>query len=205
MVEALEKDGWHQFKSDAPILEIARSLGEPVPSRDREGFISLLKVQTANEGHPNSLTSRYGTGRFDYHTDGAHFPKVPRYLVMRLATGAMSKRPTELIDLIDVLSIEERKVLQTERWKYSYGYKCFLSTIISNEGLRYDPNIMRPAVKSRNNALKIISHYTRTIKPIKVDWIEGRIVVVDNHRIIHARASASGETENRILERVMVL
>lgn len=140
MTDLLRKAGWCTLETNSPLEELAREFGEPVPVRPGAPIISRLMVQEPEQGHPNSLTSRHGTGPFPFHTDGAHFPRVPRYILLRLAQGAISDRPTRVIDIIGQISAKHRRILETERWKFITGRRCFISPVdnagsgIKNEG-----------------------------------------------------------------------
>lgn len=205
MAGSLDKDGWSTFTSFAPLEEVAAKFGLPVPARTGGGLVSALRVADAADGHPNSLTSRHGAGAFPYHTDGAHFALVPRYLVLRLASGTVSHRPTELVDLMGRIDDADERLLSTERWKFGTGRSCFISTIWSSGGLRYDMGIMRPAVPRRDASAGLVERLLASADPIGIDWIEGLTAVIDNHRMLHARAAGSGIPESRILERVLVM
>src|SRR5260221_1254480 len=98
--ETLEERGWQFLTLDptADLCEIADALGTPRSTSARRGLVNTLRVTSQSDSRPNSLSSRYGTEAFPYHTDGAIFRTPPRYGIMRLAPGSTSNRPTLLLD-----------------------------------------------------------------------------------------------------------
>ncbi len=202
---SLDATGWMLFDSTVELDVVASEFGMPVPARTGGPLVTQLHVEGASEGHPNSLTSRHGAGRFPFHTDGAHFLEVPRYIVLRLLSGTVSQRPTDVVDLIGSLTVDEKELLATERWKFGAGRSCFISPILSSHGLRYDMGIMRPAVAGRSRAAQIVERLPSTVECTRIEWREGTTVVIDNHRMLHARALGTGQPEGRVLERVLVM
>jgi L-asparagine oxygenase len=200
----LAENGWTLVECSGDLLELAATLGEPVPARTGGPLVSRLRVQNADEGNPNSLTSRHGCGRFPFHTDGAHFDFVPRFLLLRLEAGTTSRRPTELFDLLGSVDEQQLRLLRTEQWKFRAGGVSLMSPIVSQSGLRYDTDIMRPAVETRGEAGKLISRMIAKSRPDSIDWVSGLVLILDNHRMLHARSAGTGAPENRILERVLV-
>ena len=85
--QVIKQKGWTVIPFKGDILEFARGLGRPVPNRRDGTLIDRLMVIDPKDAIPNSLSSRYGKGAFPFHADGAHHREVPRFLLMRLATG----------------------------------------------------------------------------------------------------------------------
>jgi L-asparagine oxygenase len=196
--------GWSLLEYRGDLVEFGSRLGQPVPARRGEGSVSLLRVQMPEQGHANSLTSRYGPGQFPYHTDGAHFRVVPRYLLLRLAAGSTSERATEVFDLLSALDADDWALLRSEQWKFAAGRGAFLSPILSRTGLRFDASIMRPAIPSRRLAADLVERKIALAQPASIDWVKGVVAIIDNHRMLHARSLGTGMAETRVLERVLV-
>jgi len=203
-VQELAERGWTLLEYTGDLVELATRFGEPVPARAGAPLLSRLRVQAVSDGNPNSLTSRHGAGRFPFHTDGAHFAVVPRYLLLRLEAGSESQRATEVLDLVGRIDQTGLRLLQTEQWKYVAGGVALLSPILSAAGLRYDTDIMRPAVATRARAGEIIRHLIQTSRPTAINWEPAIVAVLDNHRVVHARSEGTGRPEDRVLERVLV-
>jgi alpha-ketoglutarate-dependent taurine dioxygenase len=204
LLDELSTAGWMKVPSSESILQFASNLGQPVPSRRNGSIVDVLEVTKSEEGKRNSFTGRYGDGEFPFHTDGAHLTVVPKFLVLRLIYPTESNRPTRLCDPLQNLSQRQRTILEREQWKFTDGRRSFYSPILSDAGFRFDSNIMAP-LSAEPKAAMIIEESIKTSNTIDIDWEQGFMVVIDNHRMLHSRANAPKGTEvPRKLERVMV-
>jgi L-asparagine oxygenase len=79
-----ETDAIHIVQQLGPLRVDPRS---PEPVRD----IRPQPVQLAKE---NTLSSRYGTEAFPFHTDTAHWDRPARYLALYCVDPGEGKRPT---------------------------------------------------------------------------------------------------------------
>lgn len=202
----LDAQGWCIVQRDDSMLDFAREFGKPLSTKQNGALIDRLHVVDAKEAYPNSLSSRFGTGAFPFHTDGAHHRIVPRYLFLRLHWPEFSYRATLLLHLISEINKKEHEVLKSDIWKVKNGNRYFLSPVISTLGLHYDPVAMKPAIPGRNKSNEIIHRIIEEVNPVSVTWQKGFILLVDNHRMIHSRAPArAGHKDKRVLERVLVI
>ena len=202
----LDSQGWCIVERDDSILDFACQFGKPISTRQDGALIDRLHVVGSNEAYPNSLSSRFGTGAFPFHTDGAHHRIVPRYLLLRLHWPEFSDRATLLLDLISEINKKEYEVLNSDIWKVTNGNRYFLSPVISSLGLRYDPVAMKLATPRISKSKEIIHRIIEEVTPVSVTWHKGFILLVDNHRMIHSRApSRAGHKDKRVLERVLVI
>jgi len=195
------KDGWasglgslEQLRSEARRL----GWGEVSFRRTDPPVISLRPLDAA-DAKPNSLSSRYGAAAQPLHTDGAHLLEPPD-LVLLVAeeTSAVPtllwKRPSIGYRLSVTQDMEHGVFL------VQHGPESFFSTALSGHYLRYDPGCMSPCdERARNTA----QYYAEAIESVvEHHWDEpGTVLLINNRRVLHARAAAQDEPE-RELKRV---
>jgi hypothetical protein len=80
------------------MLHIAESLGDVIPSRRGGPTLDLLQLVDSRSARPSSLSARYGTGAFPFHTDCAYYTVPPRFVLLRMGEGCSTDRPTYLLD-----------------------------------------------------------------------------------------------------------
>lgn len=192
----------------------ASALGSPVPSTREGPLVDILRVRSRADAPVRSLSGRHGTGPFPLHTDQARVPWPPRYVVLRCRRSHESDRPT-LLQPLDALALSapERAALRRSVWVVDGGRGRFLATILrtdpatGREQVRYDDACMRPAHPAFAASGEVLRAAAARVEPARVNWREGRVLVVDNWRVLHGRAAneAGGDrAEERELERVLV-
>ena len=92
-------------------------------------------------------------------------------------------------------------------WKEAEGpfYTSILNDSTSSAGeiLRFDPCCMRPACARFARSANILSKSLEGGDVYKLKWKAGSGVLIDNWRVLHARAAAEANRESkRVLERV---
>ena len=210
--DELQMLGWCEFQAigivslNKEILDIAKQLGSPVNLRDSIGPVQQL-VPTEKTRFKNSLSSKYKKGEFPLHTDTAHWPIPCRYVVLGCLKQGESQRETNLVDFRGMqISEEERLLMMTEPFKIVNGRKSFYGTILAENRpfIRYDPGCMAPTSSRGEIALSVLSSSRTEYLKIPIDWIEGKIVVIDNWRVIHGRGTGVGHGSERTILRVLV-
>src|SRR6185436_2134964 len=78
---------------DVRLDSIAKDLGQPIAAWN--GPI-VHELAPRVSGTPNTYSGIFGLGRFPFHTDLAHWPVPPRYLVLRCIRG-YEDVPTQLV------------------------------------------------------------------------------------------------------------
>lgn len=205
--EAIGNDGWWIGKYTGPLMQLAQLLGEPVPARIDGPLLDKLVVRQPSEAHRNSLSSRYGTGAFPLHTDGAHHAVVPKYVILRMTSERESSRGTVLMDFRNSLDPHQAGVLSHEPWIVRTGRRAFLSSILDGKSLRFDFDIMVPALPGSARAPGIVRAVAASARSTVLKWTQHLTVIIDNHRVVHGRESVTPElleTEERQLERILV-
>lgn len=175
---------------DADITDIGASLG-------RMGQPAALTPKRQDEADSWSHSGIYGLGVFPWHTDGAVSSNPPRWIVLR-ALETSSTTSTELLQIDSTLLAKLRRTVlrTTER----LGRVKYLPAVVPyGDGwrLRWDPRICEPV---RGLAVQEVASCEPTAR---VTWRPGRVLVIDNYRLLHRRPAVSGE-ERRVLERTYV-
>nr|VFJ93924.1 MAG: Taurine catabolism dioxygenase TauD, TfdA family [Candidatus Kentron sp. LFY] len=210
--DLLKKNGWCEFQfTDASalnteLLSIGIQLGKPVPLRKSVGLVQDLQPISKTR-FKNSLTAKYATGEFPLHTDTAHWLTPCRYIVLGCLSEGLRKRETVLVDFKKLkISYEEKLILMSEPFRVTNGRFSFFGTILSQDRqfLRYDPGCMTPTKNRGVEAESIFSKARTEDCKISIDWFEGRVVVIDNWRVLHGREAGSGKGSERIISRVLI-
>jgi len=209
----LEKHGWCEVKAinltslDDELIEIGRKLGRPVIHRRSSGFVQKLLPTDAKGGYPHSLTAKYSLGDFPLHVDTAHWPTPCRYVILGCEAEGQTNRETVLLNFAELgVSKIERDALFNAPFKIRNGRNSFYSTILSKNRsfIRYDPGCMTPATEHGFVAANIFAQIRTHQLKTHLTWIRGKIVVIDNWRVLHGREQAIDNGADRVLKRVLV-
>lgn len=210
----LARQGWYSFR-DAnlanDILLAASQLGEPV-CQAGVPIIGVLKPQEREAARPNSTSELHGLDAFPLHTDMAHWPLPPRYMMMR-ARVVVPGLPTVLIDSHELkLDAISREHWHRATWKISGFQKPYLCSMFfdykGKHGFRWDVCTMSPYGKLAATIAPDVSAALQDLldtSPIHMDWqISEEILIIDNWRMVHMRPSIPESANNRTLERVLI-
>ena len=214
LLEKVQTYGWANIQvspDPVDILNLSRSLGTIVhqPSRPE---ISTLKPLEKNSAQANTTSALYGLGKFPFHTDLAHWPLPPRYVVMGNG-NTLSNIPTLLLDTRSSGLFEHLcKNAKLGVWnikKTLRPFACSLFLTQSNKiGLRWDSNVMSPlniAARQIGTELSQLLESESRTHEISHKWnVPGLCVVIDNWRVLHSRPSIPLNEASRVLYRVFV-
>ena len=207
----LTEMGYHYspaFKVD-DLLRISGDLG--IPTADKRGsIIKTLKPEKPSDPNLNTLSSRYGTGAFPFHTETAYWPTPARFVVLYCVNPGSRHRPTHLVDSHKWdLSHKDKRTLCNEVWKVFTGINPFLCTIGKQTRnrfmIRFDKDCMKPALSPRGKANDIVARELQSQKLITIDWQANDLLVIDNYRMIHARGPSVTNDSDRHLERILIV
>lgn len=161
-----------------------------VPIRRGGPTITTLRPVDRAEAEPNSLSARYGKEAQPLHTDGAHLPDPPDVVV--LACETTSTTPTRLWN--------------HKRWPsyllhgiflVSSGSDSFFAPAYTYSRLRYDPGCMLPCDARARQAVAFFDEAASS--EVEHAWNKpGQLLLIDNRRVMHARASAVDEPQREI-------
>lgn len=152
------------------------------------------------------------TQRVPWHTEGMYLPNLPSYLVFGCVNPGESGGKTLLLDgekvLTDVLrafpslenvQLEYRKENNMGRWPVKGVHPRRQTHTL---WFRDDPTNTRVMGENENTVSAKINAVLASLPPTYAHaWKEGDILVVDNHRMLHAREAYRG---NRLLQRIIV-
>ena len=209
----LNERGWvelHGAVGDDPersLLALAGTLGEVVPSRPRSDLIDRLRPARAESARLPSLSRRYGTGAFPLHTDTAHWPTPARYILVVCLHPGRLRRGTLLVQFPSLqFNRQEEVVLRSGVFLVRNARASWYSTVLSSERpyVRFDPGCMVPATADGHEASRILQERIAASFPTRIDWTRGKLVILDNWRLLHGREAAEGD-EDRVLLRVLVM
>src|SRR5258708_2714503 len=129
------------------ISTIATRFGTIVPDARTGVLVSDLRPQPMIGANRNTLSSRYGTGAFPFHTEAAYFSTPPRFLILYCEHPGSGDRPTHLLDGVD-LATQIQSMARSGSWIVRAGRPSFLTQVVDctlgGSGLRFDRACMFP-------------------------------------------------------------
>jgi hypothetical protein len=213
IMKQIDQVGWCEIRArngstlQEELLRIGKLLGTPVIHRKSLGILQELIPTDSQCGFPSSLSAKYSTGCFPLHVDTAHWLTPCRYLILGCLKEGQSNRDTVVVNFNKIdMSGEEHNMLMNTPFKVRNGRNSFYGTVLSKEGefIRYDPGCMTPARKCPVNIESIFSYERSAHLESRIRWESGKIVVIDNWRMLHGRGERTEEGTDRILYRVLV-
>ena len=161
-------------------------------------------IPQANNTRP-SLSADHGLAGFPWHTDGATQFSPPRWLMMRALEPC--ETPTLILDGLTVTEDAGlRAAMQGAIWRVAGGRRPFFAPVVGprDGALRWNPDIMHPMGR---HAASIDPKLRATLSAepgIVHRWKVGEVLLLDNHRWLHARPEVDGrDILNRRLERIL--
>ena len=129
-------------------------------------------------------------------------------MLLRCANPGSESRPTLLVDSREIAWKErERREFERIVWRVRNGRGSFLASAVFKNGLglRYDADCMLVAAQGFGPPAARFVESLAGLVPIAIEWDSRLALIVDNWRMLHGRASASGADAGiRRLERVLV-
>ncbi|MHC2256472.1 L-asparagine oxygenase [Bradyrhizobium embrapense] len=209
-VSQLESNGFVFARGvrESDLLDIVRPLGNirmdprsPMPVRD-------IRPQRPNSAKANTLSSRYGTDAFPFHTDTAHWDQPARYLVLFCVHPGNGQRETLLQDSrVWKLEEDETELACRALWKTGHVRPrlCMLAQR-SADGIavRYDKDCMRPMTREARELEALVEQRINCSEKTHVSWEPKCLLIIDNQRMVHARGSSARPDANRVLKRILI-
>jgi hypothetical protein len=191
---------------EAEIQDLAILLGDPVSGRGG-AMVERLAPQAPDTAKPKSLSALHGRGSFPLHSDGAHWLKPPRFLLLACAKPGEVPVPTLLQRFSDLgMSDSESKLCESATFLIRNGRRSFYSTVSGNRPfVRFDEGCMMPIGPDGEKAVRTITASAAHAKPTEIHWEAGDIWVIDNRRVLHGRGHATAQaSHDRLLFRISV-
>lgn len=195
---SLEERGIAEVHGDEPSegQALAEALGRADP---RE----ILRGSVADAAPPSSLSAMHGRGDFPWHTDSAASESPPRYLVLCAAEVESPATRTAWLDpqndpkMADVWGELRRAVVRVRDRR---GNAFAVRVVRRRAGIR----MMRWDMRAFEPVDADLAAAVQTAEPTAlVEWQPGKIVVIDNWRVLHRRLALHAG-ENRVLHRYKV-
>ena len=209
-VSQLESNGFAFARGvhESDLLNIVQPLGSirvdtrsPMPVRD-------IRPQPPNSAKVNTLSSRYGTAAFPFHTDTAHWDQPARYLVLFCVDPGEGQRETLLQDS-RAWQLEDDEIDLACRALWKTGHVrprlCMLAQRTADGPLvRYDKDCMRPMTREARELEALIQRRISRSETTHISWAPGCLLIIDNRRMVHARGESKRPDANRALKRILI-
>ncbi|QNX86591.1 Fe(II)-2OG oxygenase family protein [Acinetobacter seifertii] len=214
--EQLEINGYAfipRWIPEEKTLNIAKFCGEIFSFNNIIGYQSIPEVQQLRPKKksipPNLYSSHFGLDYFPLHTDLAHWPTPPRYLMLRCIKGCSSVKTHILAfnkisnDLKSLLV--NRAIFSTRPNNYNNSILLPM-TFKTNSNIifyRWDSIFLLPM----NSVAKEIQAYFKRIEfadqILNFELLDaGDTLIIDNFKNLHGRSEISNLDSTRIIERV---
>ncbi|WP_187429848.1 hypothetical protein ROLI_010740 [Roseobacter fucihabitans] len=201
--EALQS---HENLLHDQIEKLSKSLG--TPRRGRHGkLIEELTPKSEREAPTNSLSKKFGIGRFPFHIDSAHHLTPSRYLVFGCMEAKGEVASTLLIHAKNIeLDRVQRDALKTGIFLVKNGRNSFYASIEprNSKFIRWDPGCMFPKDNHARIAADAISRWPNPKSSKTINWSRGSLLVIDNWTMLHARGVVSDHHGHRSLLRATI-
>lgn len=196
--------GWSCLATTEELIQLARRLGRPACSRRGGQLLDSLRPRERVEAPSPSLSAIHGLSALPLHSDGAHWPVPPRFIVMR-AEGS-SACATNILDTREVAwSDAESDLLHRGVLLVRDGRRGFATTILSRRTswLRFDEGCMSAGNGVGRQALALAREKLAEAR-VRIAWLRPTTLIIDNWRCLHGREAAQA-IEGRVLQRVLVI
>ncbi len=194
--------------SRADLLEVARSIGRPVPSPSGD-LVRELSPTTREGSRRGTLSHAHATGPFPLHTDTAFWPRPSRYVVLR-ASGD-TRRYTTVLAFREVFRGEDPSLVRLANesiWLVrtpSARFYCSMRFRAGDRGgWRYDGQCMSPANGAAVKLQELLPHIMSSKRAEYIRWTGHLAAVLCNWEVLHGRGAGPLDEGDRVLERVYV-
>jgi Taurine catabolism dioxygenase TauD, TfdA family len=198
LVAMARKEGWAAGSgSIAQIRREAQSLGwTEVSVRQGAPTVTTLRPLNRDDAQANSLSAKYGIGDQPLHTDGAHLANPPDVVV--LVCEGTSDTPTRLWKMKRSVYVPiPPDHMRHGVFLVANGKDSFFSTAYSYPRFRYDAGCMVPCDARARETVRYFEAAMESV--IEHSWDEpGKILVIDNRKALHARASAINDPHREV-------
>lgn len=208
-IKQIQEDGYlfmKELEPEASSTAVISSLGVPLALGEGPAIHTIAPAKRENST-PNTYSGIYGLGAFPFHTDLAHWRYPPRYLVLRCVVG-FEDVPTLLLDGDEIASAIGRPLLSRSlvRPRRPVDGRLPLYRLLQpsdqRDVLRWDQVFIQPASEVGRTGVEKFRACIDALAPIHVALSRpGDTLVIDNWRMLHARAAVGPEHQSRTIER----
>jgi hypothetical protein len=206
-VSAAQREGWASGSGD---VDSIRRQGElfawaEVPTRRGDPSVSVLRPTEPSAAQPRSLSVQFGLGLQPLHTDGAHLAKPPDIVV--LVSSHPSSTPT-LVWVADLRMVKSQGAPGSMSAAFEHGMflvhsgrDSFYAPVLAGGRYRYDPGCMTACDARAREVEDYLG--AQLAQATAFEWTSGgQVLVLDNRRVLHARAAVAENDTSRELIRV---
>ena len=176
----LTSRGWTWTDEEQSYSTLATHLGTSEVRRQ------ILRPMTTENARNGTHSASVGLGEFPWHTDGAIALAPPQWMVLRCIEAS---HPTSTQICLPGPDLRRSLRSLTLLIRQESGRKAYLPAIVNlGQGewrLRWDP---RSVIVGPDDARSAVERAQPTDE---VAWRPGRIVILDNHRVMHRRPPVS--------------
>ncbi len=193
------------YQTNSTTEDVARALGRPLTPWVGGLVQDLVPRASAT---PNTYSGIYGLNNFPFHTDLAHWPRPPRYLLLRCLIG-YPEVPTLLLDGHEIFTSQMKGVLTRAIFrprrpldgKISLFRLC--EPVEEDYRLRWDDVFLRPVSPVGVIARERMQELLANASPLKIFLVNpGDVLLIDNWRMLHARSLVPTHIIDRRIQRV---
>lgn len=200
-------EGEIKLATPASALEYFSRWGRPVVSSRHREMVRCISPRATSEAPKRTLSSRYGFAAFPFHTDGAHWPQPPRYLVLYCRDPGDGERETLLSAPLESITCHEETVLRRATWRVDGVRKPFVVRILDgirgHEYVRFDQACMTP-MSDKDDSRAIIAKCIARKPSVRVSWQAYKFLIIDNWRVLHSRGSSLVPDPTRLHWRILL-
>lgn len=210
--ERLARNGFAVVQNDRVLesreeflLDLATKLGEPCGTRNLKSLIDHLRPATVKNARPRSMSALHGKGQFPWHSDGAHWPVPPQYILLVCVSGLPGCASTDVSPIEDFLAFGSGAT--DELFAVRNGRRSFYSPILSGSRpyIRHDPCCMTPLTEEGGRLQTAVAECAEQ-QFSRIQWTPGTVAIINNWRCLHRRGAGSDEDcDQRHLVRITVM
>lgn len=213
---AIESQGWFSFTLAElteqgfrkQLVSLAPFFGKAVATREHGVLCDTLSPIEAPAARSRSLSKIHAMGDFPLHVDTAHWLIPSRFLILACITPGSASRRTLLLDTRRIeFNAHQSCLLYNTPLRVVNGRKSFFSTILSRNRtfVRLDPGCMTAITPEGESALAVLKQDQWPNQIDYVQWETGKVLIMDNWRVLHGREHAHRADFDRKLLRVTIL
>lgn len=205
-IERIQQDGY-QLMSGVDYCDLehmASGLGRIQPDLRTKERIRVISPQLSENAPSSTLSQQYGMAAFPLHSETAFLRMPVRYLLLFCIDPGHEKRPTQWMDC---KALTDHNTLWEDQWVVRRNREPFLSSILTRTTagwmIRFDPECMQPSHQNCGSA-QIMNDLVSKNEALAHSWGAGDLLLLDNHRVLHGRGSASTPDPDRKLVRILI-
>jgi hypothetical protein len=189
--------GFCQFAASENLIE---AVIHCLARRQFAASSTSLRIKAISNARPNTLSAKYGTDSFPFHTDFAFCPLPPRYILLTNTTETRFQRPTLVAPMLRLPSCL-RSLMQASMWKLIRAQKHYLVSGSLVQGAevirRWDCDFLTPANREAEQARRLVPEAMNGLA-IPIEWGGQTAVLVDNWSCAHARGEPRADTPSEL-------